>query len=220
MHITRRIVLIACLAASVWGCKSTSASEGGQPQCAEGVEDRLAQPSSVPPEWRNCTSAEECEIVGIVCCACGADEFTAVRKEHLTAAHEILDEDCGHCPPVECPPTAAFCADRMCVAARTDPYLRAVVNGYFVAPGAPDPRACSGDEDCLGDTVLGADGCCRDPYSLLSYSRTYGAWMAARQTGDACAAVRCAAPPTPDQPDACYFQVSCVEGLCANSCPP
>ena len=91
-------------------------------------------------------------------------------------------------------------------------------DGFFVTDDAPSPRACEADADCIGDTTLGANGCCVEPTSLRAFSRKYHAWAGARRSAPMCAGVECPPPPSPDRPADCYFQVSCVDKRCVNAC--
>lgn len=91
-------------------------------------------------------------------------------------------------------------------------------DGFFMAEGAPLPRACTSKTECLGDTIPDlAQPCCNDPRSLEPYARAYREWLASWRR-DACADVTCPPPPPPAQPPACAFEVDCVAGRCVDSC--
>lgn len=89
--------------------------------------------------------------------------------------------------------------------------------GFFVADGAPAPGACTADADCMGDTVPAEGGCCQDPTTMGAYARAYWSWIGTWR-GAHCSGVECPPPPNPDPPSACYFEVHCAAGVCANTC--
>lgn len=92
-------------------------------------------------------------------------------------------------------------------------------NGFFVAEGAPDPRKCATDSDCVGDTVADHTGCCQAPTQVIPHSRAYAAWVHKWRAGaGACADVTCPPPPAPVRPSDCLFDVKCVEQVCKNQC--
>lgn len=91
-------------------------------------------------------------------------------------------------------------------------------DGFFTAPGAPDPVMCEEDADCMGDTTLGEDGCCNEPTTIKAFSKDYRKWTSEWRKRS-CEDVTCPPPPNPAQPADCYFQVRCVESACVNSCP-
>lgn len=94
-----------------------------------------------------------------------------------------------------------------------------VEDGFFMVDDAPDPRACQAASDCVGDTIPDANGCCQDPRRVSSYSREYKRFIADwRKT--ACVNVTCPPPPAPSLPPRCVFEPRCVDGQCADSCPP
>ena len=94
-------------------CSPSGPTATGGPTKARGPG---AGDSSVSEEWRRCETNAQCETVGIRCCACTDGDYTAVTKEHVSAAHDILDEDCGDCPAMDCPPIDASCVDGLCAA--------------------------------------------------------------------------------------------------------
>ena len=100
-----------------------------------------------------------------------------------------------------------------------EPPARAPQDGFFMAEGAPDPRACSVASDCLGDTIPDLDNpCCQNPTSLEPYARTYRSWLGSWR-GKHCAEQTCPPPPNPARPPACAFELACTEGVCVDSCP-
>ena len=98
-----------------------------------------------------------------------------------------------------------------------DPSAR-MEDGYFLADGAPAPRACTVDADCMGDTLPAEGGCCNDPLSLTAYAQAYRTWLAGWRAAH-CDGVNCPTPPSPSRPDDCYFEVHCsTAGTCENTC--
>jgi hypothetical protein len=92
------------------------------------------------------------------------------------------------------------------------------VDGFFMAEGAPPPRGCTSASDCKGDTIPDVDNpCCQNPYTLEAHAWAYTTWLNAWRK-DRCASVTCPPPPNPSQPPACAFEVSCVQGQCADAC--
>lgn len=92
------------------------------------------------------------------------------------------------------------------------------VESFFMAEGAPQPRACTTKADCLGDTIPDlAQPCCNDPRSLEPYAWAYRTWINGWRK-DHCSAVECPPPPAPAQPPACAFEVDCVESRCVDAC--
>jgi hypothetical protein len=92
------------------------------------------------------------------------------------------------------------------------------VEGFFMAEGAPQPRACTSAKDCLGDTIPDLDNpCCQNPYTLEPHAWAYRTWMTAWRQ-DHCASVTCPPPPPPAMPPECAFQVDCVQGRCVDAC--
>jgi hypothetical protein len=90
---------------------------------------------------------------------------------------------------------------------------------YFVLPGAPDPLACSQDKDCIGDTVTRPDGCCVPDPSPWPQTWAWHTWLSERRMSPVCEAVHCPPTPIPSEPEQCTFDVHCVSGKCANTCP-
>lgn len=98
-----------------------------------------------------------------------------------------------------------------------------VVAGHMDGPfyreeGAPDPRHCSIDTECLGDTVTVANGCCVEDSTPIPQTWAYHTWLSTHRMTPACQSLRCPILP-PQMPPECAFQMRCVEGLCQNSCP-
>lgn len=94
-----------------------------------------------------------------------------------------------------------------------------LVDGYYLADGAPDPVACAADADCTYGAVLAENGCCwsfRD-VNAAPMSVAYRDWGLAQR--ESCDATACPSPPVPTQPPDCLFTVRCAEGRCANECP-
>jgi hypothetical protein len=91
-------------------------------------------------------------------------------------------------------------------------------DGFFMAEGAPPPRACKLAADCHGDTIPDLENpCCQEPTSLEAYSYAYRTWLNGWRK-DSCAAITCPPPPNPAQPPACAFEVDCVAGSCVDAC--
>jgi hypothetical protein len=94
----------------------------------------------------------------------------------------------------------------------------APVDGFFMAAGAPQPRACTSASDCLGDTIADVENpCCQNPYRIEAHARAYREWVYTWRK-DNCAKVECPPPPVPTQPPPCHFEVDCVQGQCVDSC--
>lgn len=154
-------------------------------------------------------------------CACEnvyhKDELAALDKANK-AVCAIKDLECDE-PKCEPPDfkTIARCTSGTCTAALR-PYDTRMVNGFFTMSGAPDPVACRTADDCLGDTVSDASGCCNNPRSLRAYSKKYRKWLYGMRSR-ACKGVKCPPPPAPAKPADCNFKMKCVENQCANSCP-
>ncbi len=89
---------------------------------------------------------------------------------------------------------------------------------FYVEPGAPDPRACTVDAQCTGDTVPVANGCCVANPMPIAQSQAYHVWLAAHRMAPACRAMQCPIV-NPSMPPECSFAVHCTEGRCVNSCP-
>lgn len=90
--------------------------------------------------------------------------------------------------------------------------------GFFVGDTAPNPLACQADADCSGNTILAANGCCRDPRSLRAVAKLYDYWASARAQSPVCGAVTCPPPPNPSQPAACAIAPRCVAKRCVTQC--
>lgn len=93
-----------------------------------------------------------------------------------------------------------------------------VVEGYYTAAGAPDPLACTSDDECGYGGILAANGCCwsfRDMNAAVM-STAYRDWSMARRTR--CDVTQCPSPPVPAEPPDCLFQVRCAGGRCVNDC--
>lgn len=92
-------------------------------------------------------------------------------------------------------------------------------DGFFMAKGAPDPRACTVADDCTGNTIPDLDNpCCQDPSTLEPYARAYWTWINEWRR-DHCEAVTCPPPPAPSMPPDCAFEPDCVDGVCVDTCP-
>jgi len=92
------------------------------------------------------------------------------------------------------------------------------VDGFYVDEGAPDPLACTSDEECVAYGVLDRGGCCwsyRDMNAAVM-STAYRDWTNARR--QVCDTAACPSPPVPTQPPDCLFDVRCADGRCANAC--
>jgi hypothetical protein len=94
----------------------------------------------------------------------------------------------------------------------------AAVDGFFMAEGAPPPRACTRDSDCVGDTIPDLDQpCCQNPRSLQPHARAYKRWLSGWRA-EHCADTTCPPPPPPAMPPTCAFEVVCADQVCADSC--
>ena len=91
------------------------------------------------------------------------------------------------------------------------------VDGLYTVAGAPAPRACAVDADCVGDTVPAADLCCQDPHAVVPHARVWSTWINDWRTRS-CAGHTCPEPPNPAQPPDCEFAVSCQNKRCENAC--
>jgi len=124
------------------------------------------------------------------------------------------------CPVASCPDTGyrvvARCRARRCV---TEHELRAQqVDGLWTAAGAPAPRACDADGDCLGDTAPDEhDLCCNNPYGVVPQSRAWRTWMTSWRDRS-CQGHTCPPPPSPPPPRDCELAVTCVEHRCQDTC--
>ena len=103
-------------------------------------------------------------------------------------------------------------------AAKPEPEPGRLVDGlYYVEAGAPDPLACQKDDDCTGDTVTDATGCCISSPNPWPQTKAWHTWLSQRRQGAACG-IKCPPLPIPAEPPRCSFDVSCKSGRCANSC--
>ena len=217
-------VFSLCAAAMLFfgtGCKAPVPT-------TEAAESEEAQ--TVSGEWQACSEDSDCTLVAHTCCACMSGDYVAVNEAHRSEARErVRPDDCESCPAMDCPPVDAYCREGLCISAERGfapepaiqeptPDVGRLENGFFVTTSSPSPLACVADTDCRGDTVLGADGCCRDPYSLRPHSQDYSRWMGARSNSEVCSAVECPPPPNPAEPADCEFDVSCEASVCVNSC--
>ena len=91
--------------------------------------------------------------------------------------------------------------------------------GFFTAADAPDPLACTSDQQCTGNTILEASGCCRDPRSLRAVAKAYDYWASARQQSVTCKSTTCPPPPHPSMPPECAIAPRCVAQRCVTQCP-
>ena len=89
---------------------------------------------------------------------------------------------------------------------------------FYLEPGAPDPRACGSDADCVGDTVTDRAGCCVASSTPVAQSWAYHTWLSTHRGAAACAGVSCRVF-SPSPPLDCEMTVRCVEGACVNTCP-
>lgn len=91
-------------------------------------------------------------------------------------------------------------------------------DGFFMAEGAPLPRACKVASDCTGDTIPDVDNpCCQNPRTLEPYALAYRDWLNGWRK-DRCESVVCPPPPNPSQPPDCAFDVDCIDGGCVDAC--
>lgn len=90
--------------------------------------------------------------------------------------------------------------------------------GFFVAAGAPAPRVCAADPECVVAGTLDESGCCWSYRDLgaVAQSRAYAAWATGWKA--ACGAARCPSPPVPQDRPACVEAARCVAGRCRNAC--
>lgn len=89
---------------------------------------------------------------------------------------------------------------------------------FYVEDGAPDPRHCAVDSECLGDTVTVANGCCVESSTPVPQTHRYHEWLSAHRMMPACRALDCPIVP-PQMPAACAFEMRCAAGQCTNTCP-
>ena len=94
-----------------------------------------------------------------------------------------------------------------------------MVDGYYIAEGAPAPRECATDADCVASGILADGGCCWSyrNANLVPQSNAYRDWTNTQRA--ACDTAACGPPPAPAQPADCLFEVSCDAGQCVNACP-
>lgn len=115
-------------------------------------------------------------------------------------------------PPPETPP-----------AALQPPAESTMLEGiYFSMPGAPEPRACTTNADCIIDTAVSSDGCCVREFGLHPQSWPWHTWVSQHRMSPACARAACPPPPSPMPPDPsdCHVQAQCVAGRCGDACRP
>jgi hypothetical protein len=95
-----------------------------------------------------------------------------------------------------------------------------VVDGiYFVAEGAPDPRVCARDTDCIGDSVPDQTGCCVRDLEPKPQTWAWHAWIAERRMSQQCDGVKCAPLPVGRRaPEICKLEARCASGRCVNGC--
>ena len=86
-----------------------------------------------------------------------------------------------------------------------------------MADGAPNPRACVSDTDCVADTVTDVSGCCVVRSTPIAQSSAYHRWLGARRSGPECAAAACVVI-DPSPPLDCESAAHCAAGQCANEC--
>jgi len=92
-------------------------------------------------------------------------------------------------------------------------------SGTFVRPGAPDPRACRTDGDCVpGPLVNPENGCCDTGVALSLFSRDYLAWRY-NWVQESCQGVECPILQSPSLPLPCSLEGRCRGGRCEGSCP-
>jgi hypothetical protein len=92
-------------------------------------------------------------------------------------------------------------------------------DGFFMAEGAPEPRACKVADDCTANTIPDVNNpCCQNPTTLEPYAQGYW-WWVGEWRGKNCAAVTCPPPPPPSQPPECALKLDCVDGVCVDACP-
>lgn len=91
-------------------------------------------------------------------------------------------------------------------------------DGFFMAEGAPDPKACKLAADCTSNTVPDLDNpCCQNPRTLEPYANAYW-WWVGEWRKEHCEAVTCPPPPHPSRPPDCSRKLDCVEGICVDAC--
>lgn len=146
-----------------------------------------------------------CTLAVIAAPGCSSSSESAAGREGATEAEPEGAGGAEEAAPEETAPAEAASATRM-------------EEGFFMAEGAPDPRACSADADCVGDTVPAASGCCQAHHPIRAHSRAYTSWVGTWRAAH-CDGVTCPPPPAPSQPDECSFTVRCEAGQCRDACP-
>lgn len=90
---------------------------------------------------------------------------------------------------------------------------------FFMAEGAPEPKACTVAAECMSNTIPDLDNpCCQNPRTLEPYAKAYWAWIGQWREGH-CQAVDCPPPPAPARPPACSLELDCIAGACVDACP-
>ncbi len=95
-----------------------------------------------------------------------------------------------------------------------DPSAR-MDGAFFVADGAPDPRACTRDEECTGGWLVDRGGCCA-AMEVRAHASGYGTWLSGWQETH-CAGAACSF--SPELLPHCHEQGRCVSGACVSACP-
>jgi hypothetical protein len=176
-----------------------------------------------------CEVDGDCTIdctTGSNCCGPLCRCEVAITRAQAKANRADYERKCEgkelDCPVASCPQPndtlAAKCKARRCVVEQTPRPTQ--VDGIYTVAGAPDPRACAVDADCIGDTIPAKDLCCQDPYNVVPHARAWRTWMNDWRTRSCAAAHTCPPPPNPAQPAECGFAVSCKDSRCVNACPP
>jgi hypothetical protein len=145
-------------------------------------------------------------LIGLVVAACTSSEPSEAKSPPPPRPLDVATA-----PPLDD-------EKRVEAPAEPEPATLPPVEGFFMAEGAPQPRACTAKPDCLGDTIPDlAQPCCNDPRSLEPYAWAYRTWVNGWRR-DHCSEVECPPPPAPAMPPACAFEVDCVERRCVDSC--
>ena len=96
--------------------------------------------------------------------------------------------------------------------------LLAGCSGSRRPDGAPDPLACTADDQCRAGPLVNPDEpCCDTGVELSVFSQAYLEWRG-RWKQEACADVECPVLPSPSRPMPCALIGRCVEGRCTGSC--
>jgi hypothetical protein len=95
---------------------------------------------------------------------------------------------------------------------------RMIDDRYFVDEGAPDPRACAADKDCIGDSVPDDTGCCVRSQEAFAQTWAWHTWIVDRRLTGSCAKVSCPPVPPPAMPEMCRLKVRCQSRVCVDSC--